>query len=89
MSILFFIKASQITRLYRNNNGLKISLYTGLTESLVIMNKVYQKPELIDLNEQTGIGEVIDCVGGSGASGCGVGNVARSFCNTGTGGAYT
>ncbi len=50
------------------------------------MKNVYVKPLLIDLNEKTGIGETIDCVGGSGARGCGVGNVARGFCFIGNGG---
>jgi hypothetical protein len=50
------------------------------------MRKKYTKPELIDLNEQTGLGG-IDCVGGSGASGgCCTGNIAIFFCNQGTSG---
>lgn len=51
------------------------------------MKKEYEKPVLIDLNEQTGIGgPAVDCVGGSGARGCGIGNVAGTFCDKGNGG---
>ncbi|MEI6294289.1 MAG: hypothetical protein WCP36_11435 [Methanomicrobiales archaeon] len=52
------------------------------------MKNVYKKPVLIDLSEPTGVGGPagVDCVGGSGANGCGVGNVAGTFCNKGNGG---
>ncbi len=53
------------------------------------MKKLYQKPLLIDLNEQTGLGA---CTSGSGANElCANGNVARGIspgndaCQTGNG----
>ena len=45
--------------------------------------RVYEKPELIDLNEQPGYGS---CENGSGDPGCNTGNAAGTVCLTGTGG---
>ena len=48
------------------------------------MKKEYSKPELIDLNEQTGLGS--NCRNGSGEKGlCTAGTIAGSGCNAGTG----
>lgn len=48
------------------------------------MKKEYSKPELIDLNEQTGYGR--GCVSGSGnVIGCFNGNAAGRECTTGAG----
>ena len=46
--------------------------------------RVYEKPELIDLNEQPGYGS---CENGSGDPGCNNGNAAGEVCLAGTGGA--
>ncbi len=49
------------------------------------MKKVYVKPELIDLNEQTGIGKGSECRNGSGDKGdCYSGNVAGAYCEVGS-----
>jgi SynChlorMet cassette protein ScmA len=50
------------------------------------MKKEYVKPDLIDLNEKTGLGRV-PCENGSGAAGyCDTGNAAGFFCGTGIAG---
>jgi hypothetical protein len=45
------------------------------------MAKEYSKPELVDLNEQTCIGQ--GCENGSGDSVCTIGNAAISICEIG------
>ena len=82
--ILFFNITSQITPLYRNNSGFVIILYTGLTNYRIIMKGEYTKPEIIDLNEETGIGRG-DCQNGSGAAGtCRSGNTPVWGCFVGS-----
>lgn len=58
-----------------------------MNEKEITMKKEYSKPELIDLNEETGLGGS-NCETGSGASGaCISGNMAvTGFCNTGISG---
>ncbi len=48
--------------------------------------RVYEKPELIDLNEQPGYGS---CENGSGDPGCNNGNAAGTVCFDGAGGIPT
>jgi hypothetical protein len=65
-------------------SGNKI-LYTNPVIKLITMAKEYVKPELIDLNEQTGTGRA-DCMNGSGdAAICQTGTAAGTYCLGGSG----